>query len=277
VPLLEQALTLQKKKLKFGHPDTLTSMSNLASAYQESGKLDLAVLLFEETLKLWRNVNLGLDHPEALVCMNNLVKAYQAAEKLDLALPLFEETLKLHEAKFGPEHRYTLYVMGNLGQAYCKAGQREKGITILKEFIAGQRKQSQPNSPVFASMIAMFSLELLNGKQYTMAEEMLRECLTIREKTQPDDWATFNTGSMLGAALMGQKKYADAEPLLLKGYKGMKEREKTIPPAGSARIPEALDRLIELYTATNWPDEAKKWQAERAKYADVAPKAATQK
>jgi hypothetical protein len=29
---------------------------------------------------------------------------------------------------------------------------------------------------------------------------------------------------------------------------------------------EALDRLIELYTAINKPDEAKKWQAERAKY-----------
>jgi hypothetical protein len=31
-------------------------------------------------------------------------------------------------------------------------------------------------------------------------------------------------------------------------------------------IPETLDRLIELYTATNRPDEATKWQAERAKY-----------
>jgi hypothetical protein len=32
------------------------------------------------------------------------------------------------------------------------------------------------------------------------------------------------------------------------------------------RIPEALDRLIDLYTATYKPDEAKKWRAEGAKY-----------
>jgi WD40 repeat protein len=32
-----------------------------------------------------------------------------------------------------------------------------------------------------------------------------------------------------------------------------------------------LDRLIELYTATNHPDEVKKWQAERAKYPAAAP------
>jgi hypothetical protein len=37
------------------------------------------------------------------------------------------------------------------------------------------------------------------------------------------------------------------------------------------RIPEALDRLIELYTATKRPDEAKKWKAERAKYPDAKP------
>jgi TolA-binding protein len=77
--------------------------------------------------------------------------------------------------------------------------------------------------------------------------------------------------SLLGEALAGQKKYADAEPLLLKGYEGMKRREKTVPAAGKDRIPEALDRLVELYTATDRPEEAKKWRAERAKYPTVAP------
>ena len=33
-------------------------------------------------------------------------------------------------------------------------------------------------------------------------------------------------------------------------------------------IPEALDRLIEFYTATNKPDEAKKWRTERWKYGE---------
>jgi hypothetical protein len=65
---------------------------------------------------------------------------------------------------------------------------------------------------------------------------------------------------------LGQKKYADAEPLLLAGYEGLKAREKTIPPPGIICIPEALDRLIEFYTVTNKPDEVNKWQAERAKY-----------
>lgn len=45
----------------------------------------------------------------------------------------------------------------------------------------------------------------------------------------------------------------------------MKAREKWIPPQGTIRISDALDRLIELYTATNKPDEVKKWQEVKAR------------
>ena len=36
----------------------------------------------------------------------------------------------------------------------------------------------------------------------------------------PDDWPTFNARSMLGGSLLGQKKDAEAEPLLLSRMKG---------------------------------------------------------
>jgi hypothetical protein len=106
---------------------------------------------------------------------------------------------------------------------------------------------------------------------------VLKECLALREKIQPDAWSTFNTKSSLGGAILGQQKYAEAEPLLKAGYQGMKAREKTIPPQGISRLPEALDRLIELYIVTNKPDELTKWQAERAKYPAAAAPLTTKK
>jgi hypothetical protein len=54
---------------------------------------------------------------------------------------------------------------------------------------------------------------------------------------------------MLGEARAGQKKYAEAEPLLLQGYHGMKQREKSIPPQGKAPLIEGLERLVQLYDA----------------------------
>ena len=67
---------------------------------------------------------------------------------------------------------------------------------------------------------------------------------------------------MLGGALLGQKKYAEAEPLLIAGYEGMKQREATIPPQGKDRLTEALERLVQLYEATDKPDEAAEWRKE---------------
>jgi hypothetical protein len=49
----------------------------------------------------------------------------------------------------------------------------------------------------------------------------------------------------------------------------MKAREKLIPRQGIIRIPEALDRLIELYTAMNNPDEVKKYKDLREKYPEA--------
>ena len=63
---------------------------------------------------------------------------------------------------------------------------------------------------------------------------------------------------------------ADAEPLLVKGYEGMKERQDKIPSQVKViRLTEALERLVHLYDATGKKDKAddyrKKLEAERAK------------
>ena len=118
------------------------------------------------------------------------------------------------------------------------------------------------DSRELAGQLAVFSQTLLELKAWDEAEPLIREALTIREAKEPDDWRTFNTRSMLGGALLGQKKFTEAEPLLLDGYRGMKQREATIPPQGKVRIPEALERLAQLYKSIDKPDEAAKWQAE---------------
>ena len=76
----------------------------------------------------------------------------------------------------------------------------------------------------------------------------------------PDDWRTFNTRSLLGGSLLGQKKYAEAEPLLLSGYQGMKQREEKIPAVSMGRLREAGQRLVELYEVTGRPEQASEWK-----------------
>lgn len=79
---------------------------------------------------------------------------------------------------------------------------------------------------------------------------------------EPADWRTFNTKSTLGGALVDQKKYLDADPLLRAGYEGMTQRANTNPPQGQVRLTEGLERRVQLYENTDKPDEAAKWRKE---------------
>jgi tetratricopeptide (TPR) repeat protein len=270
LPLFQETLAKRQTMLGPDHPDTLTSMGNLGAAYTAGGQLAEAVPLLEATLAK-QKARLGPDHPGTLVSMNDLAAAYEASGKLAQAIPLYEECLVTRKAKYGLDHKMTRIAMVNLGKACVEAKQGEKAATTFAAMVDWSRKRAPKGSPTFAALLAQVSTDLMKCGQHAAAEPLLRECLAIRDKNEPDDWMTFDTQSMIGAALMGQKEYAEAEPLLLKGYEGMKAREKSIPPQGSTRIPEALERLIELYTATTKPEDAKKYRELRAKYPENKP------
>jgi tetratricopeptide (TPR) repeat protein len=268
VPVHEESLRIHRAKLGPDHLDTLNSMNNLAVAYLQTRKLDLAVPLFEEALR--HRAKLEPDNPHTLNIRNNLGVAYELSGKLDLAVPLFEELLRLRRAKFGPDDPGTLYAMHNLAAVYEKAERSELALPLFEEALRFRRTRLGLDHPDTLRTVAALGRLLLGVKDFTRAEPMLRECMALGEKARPDDWRTFNVQSLLGGALLRRKKYADAEPLLLKGYEGMKQRQKAIPFRDATSLPEAVDRLIELGTATNRPDEVKKWQAERAKYPRAA-------
>ena len=193
-------------------------------------------------------------------------------EKWNLALPLFEETLKARKTKLGPDDPDTQSSIDALASGYVEAGMRTKAEPLQRELIERARRKFGNDDAQTAGGLAVLGMNLLNQQKWREAEPILRECLKIREKKEPDTWRTFNSKSMLGGALLGQKKYAEAEPLLLDGYRGMKQREKTMPQAALARLSEAVDRLIALYTALEKPDDAKKWRDERARYpSETAP------
>ena len=58
---------------------------------------------------------------------------------------------------------------------------------------------------------------------------------------------------------MGQGQYAEAEPLIVQGYEGMKLRRAKIPPTARPRLSEAAQRAVGLYKAWGKPEKTKKW------------------
>ncbi|MEY4567490.1 MAG: hypothetical protein RLY14_2460 [Planctomycetota bacterium] len=248
--LYEETLQLRKEHLEPDHADTLATVSNLAAAYYKMGQVEKAIRYFEETLEIVKRKQ-GGDHVDTLTMMNNLAATYFAAGRQEDSIKLFQESLKARQAKLGVEHPDTLSTMRNLGIVYVKAKEGEKASKISGEYLDIQRKLFPANDPRFANVLAVVATDLLLCEEYQKAEEVLRECLAIRQATEGEQWTTFNTQSQLGAALLGQKKFEEAKPYLIDGYEGMMAREKEIPANATVRLIQALDRLIEYFSATN--------------------------
>jgi hypothetical protein len=162
-----------------------------------------------------------------------------------------ERALALREATQGTMHPDTAACRNQLAVAYRLANRTTEAARLFDR---------KPNSPTHAAALAASAVILIGEKKPAEAELKLRECLTIRRKIQPDDWTTFETESMLGEALLDQKKYAEAEPRLLSGYEGLKLREATIPPQDKSRITKVVERLVKLYEAWDKKDKAMKWR-----------------
>ena len=83
------ALTLTDSVTRAGdtlgpdHPSTLTARNDLAGAYQDTGRLNEAIALYEQTLEDRTRI-LGPHHPDTLISRNNLASAYRAAGRIGL-------------------------------------------------------------------------------------------------------------------------------------------------------------------------------------------------
>jgi hypothetical protein len=66
--------------------------------------------------------------------------------------------------------------------------------------------------------------------------------------------------SLLGGALLGRSRHAEAEPLLVAGYEGMNGRGARLPVPDLPGLLEAAERVVRLYEEWNKPDQARAWK-----------------
>ena len=71
-----QVLEIRRRVLGPEHPDTLSSMRNLALDYEMQGKYAEAEALMSEALEIYRRV-LGSEHPSTVGTMSNLARIHE--------------------------------------------------------------------------------------------------------------------------------------------------------------------------------------------------------
>jgi tetratricopeptide (TPR) repeat protein len=264
VPILEDARKHLEAVVGSDDKETLLCLNNLGLTYTRMNRPADAAPLFAKALQGMKVVD-GPTHPETLLCMKRLADAYNALKAFDQATPVLEELLTLQTKipQATPFDDPALPTMQYLAIAYAEEGRVGDLRALLKEYFERQPMAMAPKrgDPRDDGLLAEVGSVLLRKGQYVPAEEFLRDCLKIREGNLADAWRIASARSLLGGALLGQKKYADAAPLLLQGYEGLRKDADKIPAAvRQERQIEALDRLVQLYESWDRKSEADTWR-----------------
>ncbi len=169
------------------------------------------------------------------------------------AVKEYERAFALRRAILGDQNAETAEARNRLAIAYRLAGHTVEASRLFHH---------DPNDASHADALTERGKSLLIEKKPAEAELNLRESLTIRQKTQADEWTTFETESLLGEALLDQKKFDEAEQRLLGGWQGLKDRVSKMPSDQKGQFTRAVERLVRLYEIWGKSDKAAKWQKE---------------
>lgn len=242
------------------HSTTERATGQLAESYAKGGNWEQCTAILEPSLKKSK-ATYGLDHPKTISLMDDVARCYANMGRLDEALQIRETLVTSMRNTFGTEHDKTWGGMLRLSRVYLLTGQMEKAERLLREVLPiGRKLQQFRGAATMSGTLELMSQTLQLQHRYVEAEPFARELLEMRERFQPDYWERYNAMSVLGGALLGQKKFAEAEPLLHQGYEGMREREQTIWRDRLTRITDAGERLVRFYETTNQPEKARAWR-----------------
>jgi hypothetical protein len=106
---------METRKTELGpeHPNTLTSMANLASTYQNQGRWMEAEKLEVQVMETSKTV-LGPEHPDTLTNMWNLSHTWKKQGRDSHALELLEACVQLQRKQLGLTHPNTIAATADL-------------------------------------------------------------------------------------------------------------------------------------------------------------------
>ncbi len=261
VALNLKVLNIQKNLLGEESLDTLRTMNNLATGYSALGRFEDAERLYKRILEIRRKVQ-GPGHPNTIFTANNLaVVLTRPGGDVAAAEKLYQETLDAQRRTLGPEHPDTLLTMNNLGLLWMwRPDKLTASEEMLKETAQARgRVLGSAHADTLDSWVSVGTVQIVE-KKFVEAENTLRAVCDKYVEARIDTWRRYLCQATLGASLTGQKRFSEAEPLLLTGYEGLRQREAAIPALSRGAPERAAQWLAQLYGDEGKPDQAEMWK-----------------
>jgi serine/threonine protein kinase len=256
IRLLEDAVDGYERRLGSYDPRTLEALHRLSYALSKEGIWDRSIVLAQQLVN--RAAKLGSPHDAN--ANRNLASCYVNAGFFEDAVAWSEKALKATRDpnSTGPLTTY--------GRALQEAGRLDEADVQFRKALEIAQKQSDRRArELLAALLkTRLGLNLLLQHRYKEAERVVREALAVFEELPDrlDNWGVFHTMSLVGGALLGQERFAEAEPYLVQGYDGMKHHEDIIGPEFRRWFIREGERLVSFYEATNQPEKARRLRQE---------------
>jgi serine/threonine protein kinase/tetratricopeptide (TPR) repeat protein len=263
--MYSQTLAIRRRVMGPEHPFTMAAMNNLAQASSDLGKHAQAEALDSRALEIRRRV-LGPEAPETLMSMENLACDYAHQRKYSQAEALFAQTLEIERRALGPESRLTLAAISEAAFMWQVEGKYALAEASAAEVLAAWRRNAGPESLVTMDAASDLALAYVSQGKFAESEPPAREAVEFDQKKRSDDWQRFRAESLLGASLAGEKKYAEAEPLLVEGYEGMLARKDRMGVPDLYHLSRAREWIVQLYEAWGKPEKANEWRRKQPTY-----------
>ena len=250
--VLRDALEIWKSGAAPGGP-FVPLFNTLTSVYEAQGKFAEAESTLQKLVEI-QSAN-GEETPAALAAIRALAAAYARHDKYANAEALYAKLVAIRRRTLGDADPETQDVMGGLAAMYVEQRKFDQSMDLLKQLLDARRRANSPMTRVTLWTIGWVHLQ---SGRFAEADVSLREALSILDHTMPDSWERFAVRNMLGATLAGRQKYAEAEPLLLSGYEGMKQREPG--NIGLFTLTHASEAITKFYRDSGQLEKAVAWQ-----------------
>lgn len=278
------ALALNRALLGERHPRVSFNLYALARLRWKQHELAEAAALLKEALSICRENRAALDIAS---CLYDLACVHRESGDFAAVEPAAREAVELLTGVRGATHPDTraarrlleesLYELGrppedaavfrawmqDSTQALFNRGMFDECARRCGDWLDCCRRTLAPDHFELANAAAALGETLLRLNRPADAEPLLGESLEIREKVfpggTPNASLTHRTRGLLGVALAHQRRFADAEPLVLRSHADLLG-DRSGDPSCEARLHEAVERVADMYE--RWNEEAP--SAERA-------------
>ncbi|GHO90763.1 hypothetical protein KSF_008110 [Reticulibacter mediterranei] len=145
-PLLQRALAIYEKQLGATHPETATSLNNLAELYHRQGHYAEAEPLMQRALAICEE-QLGVTHPDTATRLNNLAALYKSQGRSQEAEPLYQRAVMILRAYLGVEHPVTQQLMRSYKILLADLYPNRDVETMLQQLAQHEQDNSQEQEP----------------------------------------------------------------------------------------------------------------------------------